>query len=392
MSLLGFEYKWWIRMDYLVIGCGLTGSVIARHLAEKGERVTIWERRNHIGGNMYDYVDDNGILVHKYGPHVFHTDSEAESIYMKQYGSWVDFPIKCRVNMLGKVTPSPFNFQTIDDYYSSKDAECLKSELLREYKNRDKVTIVELLQSHNAVVREYADFLFKHDYSLYTAKQWGMRPEDVDPSILKRVPVLLSYKDGYFDDKWQMVPCDGYTEWFKELLSHTNIRVELNTEALDRISIICDAVYLDGELFHGVVIYTGPIDELFNKKYGALPYRSLEFAWKTVNEHQHLPAALVAYPEAEGYTRITEYNHFPQKDKKDVSSLAFEYPVMYEEGIQMEPYYPLLTTESLRKYELYEAEADSITNLVVAGRLAKFKYYNMNQALTAALEVAESIQ
>ncbi len=379
-------------MKYLVIGCGLSGSVIARHLAEKGEQVTIWERRNHIGGNMYDYVDDNGILVHKYGPHVFHTDSELEYKYMKKYGDWISFPIKCRVEMLGKVTPSPFNFQTIDDYYSKEDGDFLKSELLEEYRNRDKVTIVEMLQSGNNVVKKFADFLFEHDYSLYTAKQWGMRPEDVDPGILKRVPVLLSYKDGYFDDKWQMVPSDGYTEWFKKLLCHKNIRVELNTEAMDRLSIKNKAVYLDDKLFSGVVIYTGPIDELFNKKYGTLPYRSLEFKWRTVHMYRHLAAALVAYPEAEGYTRITEYNHFPQKEEKNVSSLAYEYPLMYEEGTQMEPYYPLLTADSKQKYELYEEEAAGVTNLVVAGRLARFKYYNMNQALAAALEVAQAIQ
>ena len=379
-------------MDYLVIGCGLTGSVIARHLADKGNHIRMWERRSHIGGNMYDYIDENGILVHKYGPHVFHTNDVKESDYMKRFGEWVDFPIKCRVNMLGKVTPSPFNFQTIDDFFPGSQGDQIKRSLLSTYQGREKVTIVEMLESDNHIVKEYAEFLFKHDYSLYTAKQWGIQPKDVDPSILKRVPILLSYKDGYFDDVWQMVPRDGYTKWFEELLNHRNIDIELEIEALNHIRIEDDAVYVDGNIFEGVVIYTGPIDELFRKEYGSLPYRSLKFKWETVQTYRYLEAPLVAYPEVRDFTRITEYNHFPQKEAREVTSLAYEYPMMYEEGIHVEPYYPLLTVDSQKQYELYKSKAESITNLVVAGRLATFKYYNMNQALAAALEVAESIQ
>ncbi len=379
-------------MEYLVVGCGLTGAVIARHLADRGSHVTIWERRNHIGGNMYDYYDENEILVHKYGPHVFHTNSDDEANYMKSYGDWVDFPIKCRVDMLGKVTPSPFNFKTIDDYYPESEASIIKSELLRTYPNRDKVTIVEMLESENAIVRGYADFLFKHDYSLYTAKQWGMQPDEVDPSILRRVPILLSYKDGYFDDKWQMVPLNGYTDWFKNLLDHKNIELKLGVEALDHIEIKETDIYLDKSLYNGIVIYTGPIDELFGKKFGPLPYRSLEFVWKTEKVYRFLEAPLVAYPEAKDYTRITEYNHFPQKKNRDVTSLAYEYPLMYREGVEMEPYYPLLTADSMKLYEMYDSESKLVKQLVTAGRLAKYKYYNMNQALQAALEVARSLQ
>lgn len=379
-------------MSTLVVGCGLTGSVIARHLAEQGEKVTIWERRNHIGGNMYDYIDVNGIRVSKYGPHVFHTYNENLKNYMLRYAHWVPFKIKCRVDMQGKVTPSPFNYQTIDDYYTQGAARRLKSALEKEYPGREKATIVELLQSREPIIKQYADFLFAHDYSLYTAKQWGLSPSEIDPSVLKRVPVLFSYKDGYFDDPWQMVPEEGFTAWFQCLLAHPNIvDVQLGVEALERICISGDSLLVDGEVYCGNVIYTGAVDELLGRKYGSLPYRGLRFEWKTqVGEHV-LDAALVAYPEADGYTRITEYSHFPQKERYNKTSLAYEYPVPYKEGENTEPYYPILTQESRKLHEKYMDELKRIPNLICCGRLADFQYYNMDQALKRAIECAEKI-
>lgn len=375
----------------LVVGCGLTGAVIARNLAERGEKVTIWERRSHIGGNMYDYIDGNGIRVHKYGPHVFHTYDKNLKEYMLRFAKWVDFPITCQVDMLGKQTPSPFNYKTIDDFYPQGEAAALKAALEGNYPGRDKATIVELLQCADEAVRSYANFLFEHDYSLYTAKQWGVSPAEIDPSVLKRVPVLFSYKDGYFDDPWQMVPQQGYTNWFKSLLSHPNISVQLNTEALRRLKIENGVVMLDGNKFSGKVVYTGPVDELLQTRYGPLPYRSLRFEWRTEPVENFQGAALVAYPEAEGFTRITEYSHFPQTRRNERTSLAYEYPLPYQEGEAAEPYYPLLTEESQERHRKYIEDLRYVPNLVLCGRLAQFKYYNMDQALEAALRVCESL-
>lgn len=379
-------------MDALIIGCGLTGSVVARHLAEQGKKVTIWERRDHIGGNMYDYRDENGIMVHKYGPHVFHTYKESLVNYMRCFGQWVDFPITCQVSMLGKTTPSPFNFQTIDDYYAPEDAAALKEALLAAYPGRDKVTIVELLESTIPLIKQYANFLYSNDYSLYTAKQWGVSPSEIDPSILKRVPVLLSYKNGYFDDSWQIVPRDGYTQWFRELLNHPNIDVCLNIEALKRLKIIDSRVWIDGISFDGMVVYTGPLDELFQNIYGELPYRSLRFEWKTEQVKHYQGAPLVAHPEAKNYTRITEYSHFPQIEEHENTSLAYEYPMMYQPDGKTEPYYPILTDKSQEDYRKYRALADGVQGLICCGRLADFKYYNMDQALDNALTVCNAMR
>lgn len=378
-------------MDYLIIGCGLTGSVIARHLAEQGKQVTIWERRDHIGGNMYDYIDANGICVHKYGPHVFHTYKKELRDYMLHYAQWTPFPITCRVEMLGKVTPSPFNYQTIDDYYPEQKAATLKKAIERAYPGKKKATIVELLDSSDPQIKEYANFLFAHDYSLYTAKQWGISPSEIDPSVLKRVPVLFSYKDGYFDDPWQMVPVDGYTEWFRKLLAHPNITVKLNLEALTHIQLSEQGVLVDNTLFDGQVIYTGAVDELLDMRYGALPYRSLRFNWETKEGEHYQAAALVAYPEAEGYTRVTEYSHFPQKQKQHKTSLSYEYPLPYQEGQRVELYYPILTQTSMERHQRYLEDLRRIPGLICCGRLADFKYYNMDQALERALSLCKML-
>ncbi|MBE5830266.1 MAG: UDP-galactopyranose mutase [Butyrivibrio sp.] len=378
--------------DVIVVGCGLSGSVVARYLAQKGKKVVIYERRNHIGGNMYDYIDNAGLRVHKYGPHVFHTYNESLKDYMLQYGEWTEFKITSRVNMLGKFTPSPFNFQTIDDYYPVNNAENLKKRLLEYYSGRTEATIVELLESDDELIKEYADFLFQNDYSLYTAKQWGISPKDIDPSVLKRVPVYFSYKDGYFNDTYQMVPIDGYTNWFRELLGHENIKVKLDYDAFKHLQITENEVLIDGRKFDGLVVYTGAIDELFHGIYGSLPYRSLRFEWVSENKEKFQDAALVAYPAAKGFTRITEYSYFPQKSRAGKTSYAYEYPLIYGTSERIEPYYPVLTDDSKVQYTKYEDLAKTIPNLVCVGRLAKFKYYNMDQALDAALKECEEIK
>lgn len=374
----------------LVVGAGLSGAVIGRHLAEKGVKVDIWEKRSHIAGNMYDYEDDHGFLVQKYGPHTFHTIKKELYEYMCRYEDWQDYKLTCGAVWDGKYTPTPFNFTTIDTFYPEEKAEELKQHLREAFKGRSTATVVEVLGNEDPLVREYAEFLFRNDYAPYTAKQWGVSPEEIDPSVLARVPLRFSYDTGYFDDPYQVMPMHSFTSFFENLLHHPNIHVELRQDALKRLEIKDNQVIVDGRPFEGLVVYTGPIDELFHLQYGKLPYRSLRFEWKYSDKGSIQDAPVVAYPQEKGFTRITEYKKLPVQDKPG-SSYAVEYPLPYEEGKDMEPYYPVLTKESQEQYGMYKALADKVPQLICCGRLADFKYYNMDQALDRALEICKKL-
>lgn len=375
-----------MKADAIIVGCGLTGGVIARYLAEHGLNVVILERRNHIAGNMFDYTDENGILVQKYGPHVFHTVRKDLFDYVNRFCGWFDFRVSCMAEVCGKLTPSPFNFRTIDQFYSPEKAELLKQHLRLKYGDADKATIVELLQSDDPIIKEYADFLFAEDYAPYTAKQWGISPCEVDSSVLKRVPVLFSYNSHYFDDEFQAMPEKGFTAFFEKMISHPNIRVQLNTNALDYISVTDGKLVIDGKEAGIPVIYTGAADELLDSRYGTLPYRSLRFSFRTESTDSFQETPIVAYPKAEGYTRITEYTKMPAQKLSGKTVIALEYPQPYQAG-ETEPYYPILTEKSIAMYEKYKLELQRIPNLYLCGRLADFKYYNMDQAIDRALEV-----
>lgn len=377
-------------MEYLVVGCGLTGSVIARFLAEHGKQVIIWERRNHIGGNMFDYTDEHGFLVQKYGPHTFHTTKRDLYEYMCQYEQWYNYYVKCGAIWDGKYTPTPFNFTTIDIFYNSNHAELLKTKLINAFPGRKTATVLEVLNHPDSDIREYAEFLFKNDYAPYTAKQWGISPQEIDVSVLERVPLRFSYEDGYFDDEYQVMPCHSFTHFFENLLNHPNIKIELSVDALERLHVEDKNLFLDGEKVNFQVIYTGALDELLGNMYGSLPYRSLRFDWKFKDIDSLQDAAIVAYPQEDEYTRITEFKKIPIQDKKG-TSYAVEYPLHYKEGQGMEPYYPVLTDASHIQYGKYKQLADKISNFIYCGRLADFKYYNMDQALERALSICQSI-
>lgn len=381
------------NFDILVVGCGLTGSVIARELAEKGNKVLIIERRDHIGGNMYDYVNENGVLVQQYGPHIFHTKKRELYNYICKYTEWQDYKLTCGAVINGKYTPTPFNFKTIDDFFDTEQASKIKDAINAEYPNQEFAPVLELLNHKNPVIREYAEFLFNNDYAPYTAKQWGIKPEEIDPSVLRRVPVRFNYKTGYFDDEFQVMPKTSFTDFFKNILNHPNIEFKLGTDAKSWIELKDESkeIFVNGEKFEGKVIYTGAIDELFDCKYGKLPYRSLRFEWKFENKKNFQDAPVVAYPQEDGFTRITEYTKLPEQDVGQKTVYALEYPLPYKAGEDNEPYYPVPTEESQTIYEKYRKEADSIPNLLVCGRLGDFKYYNMDNALEKAIEIVSKI-
>jgi len=377
-------------MDCLIIGCGLSGCVVARHLAEQGKQVTIWERRTHIGGNMYDYVDEHGFLVQQYGPHIFHTKDKKLYDYMCRFEQWQAFKLVCGAAWDGKYTPTPFNFTTIDTFYPAEQADVLKKKLQEAFPGRETATVVEVLEHPDADIRGYAEFLFENDYAPYTAKQWGITAKEIDPSVLQRVPLRFSYGQGYFDDPYEAMPEHSFTTFFENLLDHPNIKVELGVEALERLRVEDNTLLLDGEKVSIPMVYTGALDELFDCVYGKLPYRSLCFEWKYSEEDSIQDAPVVAYPKESGYTRITEFKKLPAQEGKG-SSYALEFPLPYQEGTEMEPYYPVLTDASQDQYAKYKALADKIPNLVCCGRLADFKYYNMDQALERAIRCVKKV-
>ena len=377
-------------MDVLVVGCGLTGSVVARSMAERGKHVEIWERRAHIGGNMYDYVDEHGFLVQKYGPHTFHTKKKDLYDYMCRFERWKDYKLTCGAVWDGKYTPTPFNFTTIDAFYPPEQAASLREKLQNVFEGREFATVVEVLEHPDPDIRAYAEYLFQNDYAPYTAKQWGVSPSEIDPSVLKRVPLRFSYDEGYFDDSYQVMPVHSFTRFFKNLLDHPNITVKLGVEALKHLRVANGTLLLNGVEITAPVVYTGALDELFEGIYGHLPYRSLRFEWHYTEQGSIQAAPVVAYPQEAAYTRITEFKKLPLQDKAG-SSYALEYPVSYSEGQAMEPYYPVLTEESKKQYAKYRKLAEQIPNLIFCGRLADFKYYNMDQALENALNICKAL-
>lgn len=366
----------------VVVGAGLVGAVLARRYAEKGYEVEVFDRREHLAGNLYDYVDEYGVLVQAYGPHIFHTNSEEVYSYICKFSEWNEFKLVCGAVIDGTCTPTAFNLKTIDQFYPSEKAEELKAHIREQYGNQKQATVVELLENRDELIKEFAQFLFEKDYSLYTAKQWGIAPEEIDPSVLKRVPIRFTYEEAYFNDKYECMPENGYTVFVENILKHENITVSLGCDAKEHISFDRGKILWDKQ--EQLVVYTGPLDELFDCEYGRLPYRSLRFEWKHNEDDSYQEMPVVAYPQEPGYTRITEYKKLPKQNVSG-TTIAVEYPIPYSNEDAVEPYYPVLTDASQKLYEIYKAQAENIQGLVLAGRLADFRYYNMDQAIEQAL-------
>lgn len=378
--------------DSIVIGAGIAGLVVARELAERGnKRVLLIEQRNHIGGNCYDTKDKDGILIHKYGPHIFHTNMDHVFKYLSRFTSWYKFGHEVVANIHGKLIPVPFNLNTLYLVYEKETAKKLEKKLIQTFGQGSRVAILELMNHEDPDIQSIADYVYKNIFLQYTMKQWGQKPEDIDPSVTGRVPVLISSDNRYFQDKYQGVPLDGYTSMFLKMLEDINIYMELGQDACERIEIRGEQVYFDGKAFAGEVIYTGPIDELFECQYGRLPYRSLNFVFENHKKRDYQGHSVINYTVSEDYTRITEFKHLTGQIKDDCTTIVKEYPTSYE-GLKGEiPYYAIINEENLNLYKRYVSLTEKVSNFYLLGRLAEYKYYNIDAMVDKALALAEKI-
>ncbi|WP_280156061.1 UDP-galactopyranose mutase [Piscinibacter sp. XHJ-5] len=352
--------------DYLIVGAGFAGSVLAERLARGlGQRVLVVEKRQHIGGNAYDRYDDDGVLIHPYGPHIFHTNSSEIFEYLSQFTQWRPYQHRVLASVDGQLVPMPINLDTVNRLYGLNLTSFeMEAWLASVVEKKDLIRT-----SEDVVVSKVGRDLYNKFFRGYTRKQWALDPSELDASVAARVPTRTNRDDRYFTDTYQAMPLHGYTRMFERMLDHPKIKVMLNTDYRE----VVDALPWQH------MIYTGPVDTFFNCRYGKLPYRSIRFEHRNLLREQFQPVGTVNFPNDYGYTRITEFKHLTGQ-RHPTTSVVYEYPCA--DG---DPYYPVPRPENAALYRRYEADAEALTNVTFVGRLATYRYYNMDQVVGQAL-------
>ena len=377
--------------DVMIVGAGTAGCVAARRLAEQGKKVLIIEKKNHIAGNCYDEKDEHGVLIHVYGPHIFHTGREHVYEFLSRFTDWYTFRHEVVANVHGQYMPVPFNLHTLKLAYGEEKAQELEEKLVRIYGMGTKVPILDLMNHPDGDLQMIGKFVYDNIYVYYTMKQWGKKPEDIDPAVTARVPVNISYDNCYFGDKYQGVPLHGFTSMFEHMVAHENIQVQLGVEAKDVLAICKGQVLYQGKTFEGQVIFTGPIDEFFDCKYGRLPYRTLDFQFEYYEQDDFQGHSVVNYTVSEDYTRITEYKYLTGQTCKG-TTISKEYPSAYTGANGQIPYYAIANEENHALYAKYKNEVAAIPNFHLLGRLAEYQYYNIDVMVEKAMELAEQLK
>jgi UDP-galactopyranose mutase len=358
--------------DYLIVGAGFAGSVVAERLAKlAGKRVLICDKRNHIGGNAFDHYNDSGLLVHKYGPHIFHTNSKEIFHYLSQFTEWRQYEHRVLASVDGQLIPIPINLETINKLYNMNlDPAGMDAFLKQKAEPRE-----ILKTSEDVVVSKVGRELYEKLFRNYTRKQWDLDPSELDAAVTARLPVRLNRDCRYFSDTYQAMPLQGYTRMFENMLDHPNITIVLNADYRD----------IANEVAHREMIYTGPVDEFFDFRFGKLPYRSLQFKHETHDREWFQTNSVVNYPNEHLYTRITEFKYLTGQVHPK-TSIVYEFP--RAEG---DPYYPVPKPENQKLYKQYKALADETVGVHFIGRLATYKYYNMDQVTGQALALFKQL-
>ncbi|CAM3460465.1 UDP-galactopyranose mutase [Marinicrinis lubricantis] len=372
--------------DYIIVGAGFVGSTLAERLASQlNKKVLIIEQRNHIGGNAYDCYDEHGVLIHQYGPHIFHTRSKEVWDYLSQFTDWRTYQHEVLGLIDGHKVPVPFNLNSLHQLFPSSLANRLEEKLIGHFGYNVKVPILKLREVSDSDLQYLAQYVYEKVFLNYTVKQWGVKPEELDPTVTGRVPVYISRDNRYFQDVYQGMPSHGYTKMFERMLAHPNIKVMLNTDYKELMAVDTEAQLITfmNQPFEGKLIYTGPIDYFFDYKFGKLPYRSLRFQFEHWKDDLVQDVGTVNYNNNYNFTRMTEFKHLTGQ-KVDGSTTVKEFSQDYVPG-QNDAYYPIKNDGNLELYKKYKRLGDSIEPVIFAGRLAEYQYFDMDAVVARAL-------
>lgn len=386
---------------YIVVGAGLAGSVMAERIANiMDQDVLIIEKREQIGGNCYDCLNDDGILIHKYGPHIFHTQLEDVWNYLSQFTEWIPYQHRVLGFVDGKLIPIPFNLNSLRIVFPSDTADQLESLLIEKFSYGTSVPILKLKEfdkleviNDKTTLSYLADYIYQKVFLNYTKKQWGVLPEELDSLVTERVPVRISADDRYFQDQFQGIPLGGYTSLFEKMLEHPRINLILGTDYNQLIDFDFEKnkIFIDGNEFTGKLIFTGEIDEFFNYRFGKLPYRSMDFQFETLDQEFFQEVATINYPNDYDFTRITEFKRLTgQRIPK--TTIMREYPKDYGENYALIPSYPVPMEKTRAIYLKYKEMADKMNNIIFLGRLAEYEYYNMDIVVSKALNAFKELE
>lgn len=385
--------------DAIVVGAGFAGAVCAREFAERGNKhVLMLEKRPQIAGNMYDELDEAGILIHRFGPHIFHTNDKRAYDYVCRFCNMDNYQHEVLANVHGELMPVPFNKNSIIQAFGKDKGQRYINKLIEKFGDEKKVTITELRACEDEELSEIADYVYNNVFLYYTQKQWGLTPVEVDPSVVARVPVFISNDNRYFQDAYQGMPQPSYTSLFENMLDHKNIDICLNVDATSVFDLNFDdcedasvtSISLKDVELTVPIIYTGPLDELFIARYGRLPYRTLDFVYETYPQEKWQAAATVNYTTTEDYTRITEFKQLTGQTS-DNTTIMKEYSKEYTDSDSQIPYYAIINDENIALHQKYLHLCRNLNNFHALGRLAEYKYYNMDKIISLALELSDKL-
>lgn len=369
--------------NVVIVGAGLAGCCAARLLAEKGYIVSLYEKNNHIGGNLYDYYDDHGILIHKYGPHIFHTSYEDVWSFVNRFAKFNNFINQVLVNVDNKLIELPINLNSIESLFGN-ESWTLINEINKECKDIESISIKDLMDKvQNCKAKKMLQYIFDNVYANYTSKMWGIDIKDIDPNIISRVKINLNRIWNYFaQDKYQGLPINGYTEMLKKMVDHENINLYLNNDVDNQISFEDELIYFNNQA-PDILIYSGQIDSLFNFCFGELEYRSLDIVFETYNIDSFQNTAVVNYPNDKYMTRITEYKKMTLQNIENITTISKEFPGKYDKQSSRFniPFYPINDKKNNEILNKYQEQASKIKNLILLGRLAQYKYFDMDDVI-----------